>query len=490
MSDKKLVQYIQDQLEKGFSVKVIDESLLSRGYPADIINASINEALNAMHRQPDTNNAEPELTAYFKQLMGQGYSPDKIKNFLLSRGYPLGRIEACYETINPASETRRTDDATASKSSIPFVIIILIGLGLLGFGAYMLFSGFDSGKKALDFSIEVSDKNVEQGSILYFTEKLTNMGSKKSYNVNIEHSITDKKTNEEIDSWTNTAMVGKVQSINQKREIGQDIKPGEYIIRGVINYGSEPARAFDTFHVITGQGGDDGGNGEGSGDDGEDGGDSEDDEEPTGLPSCSDNIKNQGEEDIDCGGPCSPCEPGQGDDDGEDGGSSGDDEDNRIILDTTGSDMEKISQVEALGTMNPDESEQLCSSVEQKRRKDDCYLKLSNIFNSSSYCLSIESDSKKDVCYMYFVNQHDFTVCDNIINPYIKRSCQSLKQINSVMDESSLPTEESAITDPLQYPVPDGNISINSSNMDPEENLSALNSINLSITDPQNKTTG
>jgi len=129
--------------------------------------------------------------------------------------------------------------------------------------------------------------------------------------------------------------------------------------------------------------------------------------------SCFDQLKNQDEEGVDCGGLCDPCD-------------SIVKPDNEAIL----------VKVKNMGDTNEPESVRLCNTIDNDRLKDDCYLELSENFGSK-YCDKIKSKSVTNICFMYFVQNGDYTVCSKIEDVYIKRSCESLQQINSIIDESS-----------------------------------------------------
>jgi len=462
LANEQLVQYIKNQLQSGYGAEAIKQHLLQNSYPAEVIDISMQQALSDKSQQqvqqstqqqeskqqqptsqqpsPHTqqSSGNPQLTQYIRQQLQQGYSQEMIEDSLLSKGYSHSMIQASMNDINePVREVKHT--IGISGSTILLVIIIFLGIGLLGWGGYRLFSGED---KLLDYTIEIDNKEVELGGYLYYTNRFTNMGSKKSFDIIVEHKIENRKTNEVLDEWGEELAIDQLHNVNSKRRI--DAEPGEYILRGIVKYDDKTARAFDRFSVVEsavepGPG-----------------------TEPE--PSCYDNMQNQGEEDVDCGGPCDPCEEEKPEPQAE-----------PIIIDDSGSDLDKITKVEMLGTTNPSESEKLCKGVVQNRRRDDCFLKLSNILNSSRYCQDIESDSKKDVCYMYFVNQHDYDVCEYITNSYIQRSCFSLQQINSLIntDNSGLPADyntEDTETDDYT------DMTDENTNTTSEENNTAINS--------------
>ena len=75
--------------------------------------------------------------------------------------------------------------------------------------------------------------------------------------------------------------------------------------------------------------------------------------------------------------------------------------------------------------------------------------------DSSSYCGSINTSTKRDTCYMFFVSNHDYSICEKIAQPYIQKSCLSLRQINQLMGNSTMPTGYSVYEIPGSSSLPE-----------------------------------
>lgn len=71
----------------------------------------------------------------------------------------------------------------------------------------------------------------------------------------------------------------------------------------------------------------------------------------------------------------------------------------------------------------------ISSEVSDNKDNHDEHLRLAKENNDKNACEKIALHSTRDMCYMYFVNQKDYSVCELIANSYIRRSCESLKQI-------------------------------------------------------------
>jgi len=159
--------------------------------------------------------------------------------------------------------------------------------------------------------------------------------------------------------------------------------------------------------------------------------------EPCSQGSCKDGIKNNGETGVDCGGTCSPCNREtcndgikNQDETGIDCGGRCKSCDAGIVPDN----QEIIEKVKALGTVNEEESIRLCNTLTDEDFKDECYLQIAQIFEKHSHCDSIERASLSNVCYMHFVQLGDYSVCEKIQDVYIRKSCESLRQIENIME--------------------------------------------------------
>ena len=78
-----------------------------------------------------------------------------------------------------------------------------------------------------------------------------------------------------------------------------------------------------------------------------------------------------------------------------------------------------------------EEAMQLCASLREARDKDHCMEVIAAATNQSVACGQITSVSKRDACYMNFAMAGDFSVCENVENAHLKKSCELLKYINS-----------------------------------------------------------
>lgn len=135
-------------------------------------------------------------------------------------------------------------------------------------------------KKALfDININIPNryKYVYKDEAVYFNISLYNLGDLKPVDVNLYYAIKD------LDGQVYT-FKEETLAVDEELSLVRSLKPplntsyGDYLIYGKVMYGTENATAADVFYAV--------------------------EKKP---PSCYDEIKNQDEEEIDCGGVCDTC---------------------------------------------------------------------------------------------------------------------------------------------------------------------------------------
>lgn len=464
MGNEQIKQYILEQTKKGYSVEQVKAFLISHNYSEQVIDSCIKSiSINNNITKTAATVVKNPLTDYVKQQLSAGFPIDSIRDYLTNYGYPADQVnEAISQAYHPAFQSHGKGGGTILLALLGIFLVLILG---------SLFAFSEPGKNALlDYNIETADKTIQSDSALRFTDKFTNIGKKKDYDVIVEYFIQEMKTNVIIDRWEETIGIDSIENHNANRELPVDVQPGKYIIRGVVTYFDKEARAYDTFSVVPKT-------------------------EEIPIESCTDNIKNQGEDNVDCGGPCQPCiisnKPTcydgikNQDEKGIDCGGSCrqcptcDDEirnqgEERIDCggpcepcvkkescyddiknqDETGVDCGGICapcfntqpsnpsnntpSIKNYDREDINKGLKECRAINNEKEKDECYLALATgNANESGICQEIVSDSKNDICYMHFVNNKDYSVCDKIINNYIKRSCKSLKQINELTNKKN-----------------------------------------------------
>ena len=396
------------------------------------------------------------LKKYIREQLSRGYNIGSIRAALARSGYPLEKIDKAINSVYSVHEIRHTFNLSKT-ALIALIIIILAGAGIASF---FIFSKEKLPAQLLDVSTKAIILNVQPNQELRFSTELSNLGSKKRYDIALEHEIINIKTGRTLTTKTETAALETKSSTQSSIEIPSNAEAGEYILRTTASYSDKKASASFQFKVYNQE----------------------------AEPTCTDNILNQGEEGIDCGGPCEPCKSCPetcGDKNSctadECSAETGFECKHKVIMPCCGnlqceslesyescpSDCtqnnantfeelnkpEKIEEAAKVAESNAEGARAMCETMEaygkdrcyaaiaeitndpadcvriaDEDKRDKCYLDLSKVIDNSAICDVIVKDSKRDSCYMRFATKiKDFSVCSKIVNEYLKKACESLK---------------------------------------------------------------
>ena len=180
---------------------------------------------------------------------------------------------------------------------------------------------------------------------------------------------------------------------------------------------------------------------------------------------CFDNMKNQDETEIDCGGVCEPCEqcPSSCDDNDECTFDECSSKTNYqcIYTEIGGCQTPPQQQSPSPSTQyregevtldsirveltnkinsNPEEAAQLCGEVTEIIEQSLCFKTVAQLTKENKYCNYIIRQQSKDSCYMYFVlHLNETQHCDIIQDNYLKSSCESIKEIKRLESQYTPP---------------------------------------------------
>ena len=323
-----------------------------------------------------------------------------------------------------------------SKSVIIFSVSLAVAIAGIIFLVFSLMDGDTSEEdpnpaKLLDYKVDIQTKQVRAGEDLRIVNEITNMGTATRYDIILHYRIL--KGSEVVDEWEESKAVTAVQQYMVPREIPDSFEEGKYTLKVVASYDSErrEAKASDTFTVLA----------------------------KRVKPTCEDGKQNQGEDGIDCGGPCDPCEKGCGNCDDDDActedrcvdgecyykqitpccgngiceESEGEvscaedceSSDPTIEQPTTAQEID--SQISELMKGDINEAADYCAAIEETTKSDYCFKALAIRSGNKMFCSLISSSSQADFCYLKFASQGDSSVCSKIENKNLKDACEKFK---------------------------------------------------------------
>jgi len=400
------------------------------------------------------------LIEYVRSLVQKGYDISTIRNVLLKYGYTNKNVD---EAINLVYHPTIRHEIHLSHTTT--LVIIFIFASLLGIVSFFYY-GPKTPTKLLDLNLEPIAMTAESGESIIFLKELSNLGSSRRYDVVIKQEIIDPKTNKILTQKIETRAIETFGSTQTKILVPKETKPGDYILRTIVEYDNKKAVATLPVKIVA----------------------------FAEKWTCFDGIKNQNEEGIDCGSICKPCEVqvlecndnNPCTDDVIEGGMCV----NKPVTPCCGNnicevqeqencnadckkEIEPFSSLPSTGTLedikelakvNPSRALQQCNAIEvpdlkdtcisnigevqrdknycvqivNARRKDLCYSNIAKLTNDNSLCDEISIDGRKDSCYMTFVlDNKDYSVCGKITNKQLRQSCESLKQLNELNQQQN-----------------------------------------------------
>lgn len=383
-----------------------------------------------------------ELQIYAQRMLSKGFSKKTIIKQLKQAGYPSAAIDNAFA---PIEGMRVSHVIHLSFGTIIAVFAIVIGA--LGIGGFFFFSG-DAPKELLDVSLEIIDADPIAGEAINVIATATNMGSKKSYDIEFEYSLIEIGSGKAVAEKTETKAVSTTVSSNVKIMVPASANGGEYIMRVAASYGSSKATASQRLRVgkairIAPDNDDDNeGGDEGSGNNGQNG--------PEGPIDCNDGDVCT--IDMKTGDGCSyePIRPCCGD------GICDDDESNcifdcddaepegpvetiaRAVREALSKLSDALSTCAGLEGFNRDscyssvalaaEDEGVCSKISQKTTAQNCYRNVAKKTRDSAICDKITSNDIRDVCYADFLADGDYSVCEKFSQDYFRETCRQIKR--------------------------------------------------------------
>ena len=406
--------------------------------------------------------AKKSLVEYVKSLTQKGYNASTIRNVLLKYGYNNKEID---DAINSSFKPTIRHEIHLSHTTV--FVIIFVFLSLIGIASFFYYTPLKTGTKLLDLNLEPVATTVMPGQDIIFLKELSNLGSSQRYDVVIKQEIIDGKTNQVVTQKIETRAIETFGSTQTRIQVPKDAKTGDYILRAIVEYDSKKAVATLPIKVVA----------------------------FAKKESCFDEIKNQNEDGVDCGGVCKPCEP-QATECNDNNPCTNDVTENGVCINkpiapccgnniceagedssncpndckkeeapSTAITTGNLEDIKELAKANPSKALQLCKQIEvpdlrdtcignigevqrnknycvqivNARIKDLCYSNIAKLTNDNSLCEEISIDSRKDSCYMTFVlDNKDYSVCGKLTNTQLRQSCESLRQLNELNQQAQV----------------------------------------------------
>ena len=392
-----------------------------------------------------------QLVNYIQTYHSKGYAIATLRDFLINEGHAVKEVEEAINLAYHPSHFKKSKFLII----VGIVILIIVVFALI----FVIVSTTKDTEAILDIQAYSQKNTIDKGENIDFTLALTNLGSKKDFQVSIVYALVKDNLEEFTSQRTLSSESGEMPlSLTPK-------KLGFYQVRVRAYYFEETKESSFTFKVlpVCGDGICDPEDCEQDcqsyvpicGDDVcEEGEDCEQDcaVEPEDL--CGNNECDEGEE-TSCYSDCNTCGDGVCDlnEDSlncdvdcpisECGNNVCEDEE------TTSSCPRDCRFDEGINTMTeyqvikyvPTRVEEKgaiatareCDTILDSRIKDTCFYWVMKSSNSSTYCTHVENQSKRDDCYVsYAYNTDDYSVCSTIQDGYKRETCELLGKSHEV----------------------------------------------------------
>src|SRR3989338_279140 len=241
--------------------------------------------------------ANQAIVEWLRKNLQAGYDLGTLRNTLLHHGYRIEDIDAAVHAIYGVQEVKHT--LHLSRTTTILVVAVVFSL-LLSIGAAFYILTPKVPAQLLDVSLELFNPSVQSGQNLNFNVELTSMGSSQRYDVVLRYTL--EKDGTQVNFKEETVAVETSKSYKTFINVTSDLQPGDYTLRLVARYNGKVARASSVFKVVkqTAEASCFDGIRNQDETDVDCGGQCQ------ACATCSDGIRNQGETAIDCGGPCQP----------------------------------------------------------------------------------------------------------------------------------------------------------------------------------------
>lgn len=384
----------------------------------------------------------PELVAYIQSLLRNGYPEGQVKDYLLRAGHSATDIDAAFGQL-------RIRQALAPSGRNWFWIAgAILGLGIGGvIIALLLFS------PATSYSLRASADAVEvrPGGTLTIVDRFS---ATSPQTVSVVHTLYDPIGTPVGNTEQRVTLAKGARTERATLRIPGTAAAGPYTVN-VVSTDAKGKETTTTLSVNV----------------------------VAPRATCADGMQNQGEGQVDCGGPCAACPsvetpttapsapagpatgqvPAEGCPGGCDdkdistrdacvdnvcthtskpvcgNGICNDGETSAVCTQDCGAGPAAASPdtviEEARGVAATDEERAiaLCSALPRPVDRDRCFSVVASDAGKSTLCAAIAEDITRDQCYIDFaLSKNEFDVCEKIVNRYLRGSCNSLRNLRQL----------------------------------------------------------
>lgn len=456
MLNQILINYIVEQLDKGFKAEQIFQHLINNRYSLQDVNDAMavaqKSAVNShatqpnlqsrqtgtvqtqttyqpqLHSQPSQQTFQPQLptadqrlVSYITQQRNSGFDQNSIRNYLLKYGYAVQQIDPAVDTVfHPvaASTGKHITHLGAIIVSVIVLVSVFSGAGLFFFFQFSQDNNIKD--QLMDYTVKATKTSLLPGDTLSFEISMDNKGNDKRYDVELTHKILDVDQ-KEIDSVQETVAVETTTEQVTEIKVPENLKPGKYKLVSVGKYGEDESQEVSASFSFEVKGAD-----FSKGDDTE--------KQPkVDQPKKVDSSKKtdtkpqsatQQPKKTQPASPASQPSTQPSTDDkipAKDAKAQPDEDEQKVSIDEIEADV----RTKAADPGKISEADALCQTLTTQNEKDYCYSDIAEVSKQKQYCDKINHQYRRDVCYLNnFMEKGDYSVCDVIIDYELNLACK------------------------------------------------------------------
>ncbi|MBI2545796.1 hypothetical protein HYV81_01310 [Candidatus Woesearchaeota archaeon] len=371
---------------------------------------------------------DPRLTAYIQAQLQKGIPLQAVRDGLIKYGYQPQQVDEAFAALHQTVK----HEHSISAGTLLSIAAVLLGIILVTFAFFYMNPFTQKQEQLLDINLEEIITEAKPGETITFLKEISNLGSDKRYDITVKHELLDTSGNlayskeETLAVETKSSTQTKLKlpaTINASCQELTDACPASCDDENPCTADScSPATGFQCAHELI-------------------------------AFCCGNNECEADETSATCATDCLASEPD-------------------ISI------FDRLEDIKSLAASNPDKASSLCAGIESNtyrddcygnvgkvsrdlrfcslvksdRTKDDCVSEIAKSSGSSSLCQQITLDTRRDACYMNFVLTGDYSVCESIVDNYLKDSCNALKQNAEFQAHSQAQPQAEQATEESQTP--------------------------------------
>ncbi len=399
--------------------------------------------------------ADPQLVKYIVDNLKKGYDIASIRNFLWKAGYNIANIDAAIREVNSSYNYSSQPQQQGKKPNMIMILAVFVIIAIIA-GIAVSYFLLRPGSGSLEPEPEcTSDSSCAQGytcssgsCVVSENTCSSDDDCQEGYECLNGDCFEKAQPDCYYDSDCDTGYVCSGGSCIVPTEGEPSVQPSEDL-----------ASCYDDIQNQNEEGVDCGGVCE-------------------ACPTCFDGIMNSDEAGIDCGGNCgTACDEPQCSPDCNDGNlctndicvdgecyftsitpccgnfqCEQDEDHSRCPADCeepyANKDENLLDPQEAyekaisLAASDPEAAGNTCQSIKDEATLDTCFIEVAKITQKSVFCDYVSSQARRDSCYILFAQNGDSDLCNKVSSEYLRDGCFMIQDAKKLKDQTANQTVE------------------------------------------------